>query len=190
MNQTSIHYLERAPDGSPIPPTVASHRSLPVVVHAGWGDRTASADDLPVWTEPDAALIKAEASRGEIRYYHTVRPGERYETTDRPAWADDFATVVQDIRAAAAAAERERPDVQQACASWYAVLADIDRQYARHEAHWAASARGIAKRFRRSRVVLGEQTVPGKVCVRSTRGNLLGYANVWDGEWLGTVEVF
>lgn len=48
----------------------------------------------------------------------------------------------------------------------------------------------IARKFRRAHVDVGEQTVPGKCCVRSARGKLLGYADVWNGSWLGTVEVF
>lgn len=173
-----------------VAPTVVEHEDLPVTVRAGWGDRIGgiNGDELPVWTTPDAAGLEAAAKAdGSVRVYRRAG-GHAYDTDERPEWLPAFERVVLQIRAAAAHAEATRPDVAAVCAGWRAVLARLDAENEAHARQWAADAAAIARKFRRARVLLGEQTVPGKVCVRSTRGNLLGYADCWDGRWRGTVE--
>lgn len=160
---------------------------LPVVIRCGYGDQEATAAETPVWTEPDADGVMMEASRGTVRSYHRVGVCERYEAA-APEWAPAFILAVTIIREAAAQAESTQADVAAVCASYRRILDSIAREHAAHYARWDLDATRIARAFRRKSVQIGEQTVPGKVCVRSSRGNLLGYANCWDGRWLGSVE--
>lgn len=170
---------------------------LPVAVHVSWGDRDESYR-LPVWTDADdngISMCTPEPRRdntgceidgdngGDVRARN-----QGYATDALPPWADAFRAVVARIRAAAAEAEATRPDVAAACEDYREVVRQIDREHARHYAQWSLDVRRIARAFRRARVEVGEQTVPGKCCVRSSRGKLLGYANIWNGAWRGTVE--
>lgn len=170
-----------------VSPLTVEHEPLPVAVHCGWGDRVGGvgAPELPVWTDPDADGVAAQSGRtGEVRV--TCRG---YATDLRPGWVDVFARVVAVLRAAHAADIRDRSDVAEVCGEYAGIIAGIEAEYAAHARRWDADVLHIARKFRRARVVVGEQTVPGKCVVRSTRGNALGYAHVWDGRWLGTVKV-
>jgi predicted ribosome-associated RNA-binding protein Tma20 len=182
-----ICYDGRKVESRRVEPTVVELPDLPVVVHAGWGDRGRSADELPVYTDPDANCIVAEANGRRVRVAKHA-PYGLFDTDQSPAWLPSFIAAVAAIRAAAAAAELDRPEVATVCAGYRAVLRGIDEAHRAHEAQWQQDVVRIARKFRRATVAIGEQTVPGKVCVRSTRGRLLGYADCWDGRWLGTIE--
>ena len=111
-----------------------------------------------------------------------------YESTD-----DVLLAAILDARRQIAAAWladlAARADVAAVVENYRATVLDaLDREYAEHHKRWEADRASIAAIFRRKWVEIGEQTVPGKCCVRSSRGKLLGYADVWDGKWLGTVE--
>lgn len=161
--------------------TVAVSDDRIATINASWGDR-----------------IK----RGETpSTYGTLIDGTRWETYQDGSLrlngysADDDALLaaIRDTRRQVAdawlAAIASRPDVAAVVEHYRATVLDrLDTEYAAHLAQWETDVVAIARKFRRKWVQVGEQTVPGKCCVRSSRGNLLGYANVWDGKWLGTVE--
>lgn len=205
-NTAIIRYLDSVcADGTPhggwtdrrpkvsVPPTlVALTRPLPVEVHVGWGDREVS-PDLPVWTSPDSDGISM--SMGAERAWSSARVeiwrhvgSDRYPHDTIPEWSPAFLSAVTEIREAAAIAERDRPDVQVVCAGYRRILRQIDEEHARHYAQWERDVAAIARRFRRSSVQVGEQTVPGLCVVRSTRGRTLGYAVVQDGRWTGQIK--
>ena len=200
---TQINYLgTTAPDGSahggwqdrrpstPVASTVVQlPEPLPVEgLRVGWGDRERSAAELPIWTTPDADGIELSSGRDGVRAYRRVNAHDRYQVERMPAWAPAFLAACEAVRAAAQQAEETRQEVATVCADYRRTLRQIDEQTARHYARWEQDVAAIARRFRRATVVVGEQTVPGKCIVRSTRGRTLGYAHVWDGRWTGRVE--
>lgn len=150
-----------------------------------WADRIDRGD------EPAAYGLLSDGRRWECGGLTRVSaPGawDVYDCTD-----PDLAAALRAARAAVAAAWRAdveaRPEAAAALEGYRVnVLDALDRQYAAHNARWDRDLQAIARKFRRAHVQVGEQTVPGKCCVRSARGKLLGYADVWDGRWLGTVE--
>lgn len=151
-------------------------------IRTGWGDRDFP-DALPVWASADGVTVEVAAD-GSTRCRHEMSCWGY----PLPAWSAAVVEAAAVIRAAAAGAERTRPDVA-AALGWYRELNhQLDREHEAHRARWAAWRQQIARKFRRAWVSVDEQTVPGKCCVRSSRGKLLGYADVWNGEWLGTVE--
>ena len=137
-----------------------------IEVRVGWGDRVKRGETPPVWVSADGKTIsEAELPEGLL---DTIR------ARVAEAWHADIET---------------REDVASAVEDYRASVLDvISLGYAAHAARWARDCARIAKKFRRARVVVGEQTIPGKCVVRSTRGRTLGYADVWDGVWQGTVE--
>jgi hypothetical protein len=181
-----VRYDMRRVSTRKIDPVIVECAELPVSLHVGWGDRD-DAEQLPVWTDSDASGIEMESNKDGCKAYLRQDAFARYPT-DEPMWADAFRAAVARIRIAAAEAEATRPEVAAACESYRGIVREIAREHEQHYAQWSLDVQRIARKFRRARVQVGEQTVPGKCCVRSSRGKLLGYANVWDGRWLGTVE--
>jgi hypothetical protein len=177
---------DRRPSTPVAPVIVDLHVTLPVAVHVGWGDR-AEPDRLAVWTDADADGLTMEASADETRAWRRHDASTRYPADAEPTWAEAFRAAVAAIRAAARSAEVERADVRTVCDAYRAILRTMDREPAAHRSQWERDVQAIARRFRRARVVVGEQTVPGLCIVRSTRGTPLGYAHVWGGRWQGRV---
>jgi hypothetical protein len=149
-------------------------------IRASWGDRV---------------------KRGETpSTYGTLTDGTTYDTYadgslrlgGRPATDDALLAAIRDTRRQVAeawlAAIATRPDVAAVVEDYRRGLDEMYRTFDAHYAQWATAIQLIAHKFRRKKVYIGEQTVPGKCCVRSARGALLGYAYVQDGQWLGTVE--
>jgi hypothetical protein len=159
--------------------TVAALDDRIATIEASWGDRV---------------------ERGESpRVYGTLTDGAAYQILDGQLRVggydvEDVALLAavldaqRQVSAAWLAAIADRPDVAAVVEQYRVRLDALDRAEAEHRERWARDCIAIARRFRRASVQVGEQTVPGKCCVRSARGTLLGYADVWDGRWLGTVE--
>lgn len=151
-------------------------------VFAGWGDRVRRGATPPVWVDMiDGSRVER---RGESKGLWVCG----YSSTD--AALDDMLAHLEALVAEAWQADiASRADVA-AVVEWYraTVFDALDVQYAEHQRQWERDRAQIARLFRRRRVEVGEQTVPGKCVVRSSRGNTLGYADVWDGKWLGTIE--
>jgi hypothetical protein len=176
METTTIRYLDTKH-------TVAVEVEVPGL-RVGWGDRrsdAAAAEQLPVWTEQYQLRGDTLLERGS--------DGHLYEAEDQshPMRAALLAARAA-VSRAADAAERADPEIAEAVARYASLMRGIDAEYEEHAQRWNLDVCRIAAAFRRKSVEIGEQTVPGKVCVRSRTGRLLGYADVWDGRWLGTVE--
>lgn len=159
----------------------------------GYGDRPdeKQAWRVAVYTET-ASLHDYEAPDGPTLW--TVRNGA-YFIVDPLKWTPaehllrDQLKVASDIATAAVTdACLADPEIAEAVARYEKVCRDIDRKYAIQQAQWTKDVKKIAKAFRRKTVTVGEQSVPGKSVVRSSTGAVLGYANVWNGRWLGSVE--
>lgn len=159
-------------DGTPIRPVA---RVSPTVIdidddlipanlqlNVSWGDRVERGGYPTTWLSRDGLQIRENIPQVVI-------------DAIRAAWLADIET---------------RPDVMTAVEHYRQILDVIDREYRHNEQRWNRDCETIAKKFRRKWVEVGEQTVPGKCCVRSLRGKLLGYADVWDGRWMGTIEKF
>jgi hypothetical protein len=164
-----------------VEPTVVDMSGIDVpdgcVVRAGWGDRVKRGETPPVWV---ARLEMTPWAPEPI-------PSGTVPASKLPVGLLDASR--ERVAAAWLADIASRADVASVVEHYRSsVLDELDRQYADHAARWEADLAAIAKAFRRASVQVGEQTVPGKCCVRSTRGKLLGYADVWDGQWRGTVE--
>jgi hypothetical protein len=146
-------------------------------VQVGWGDRVKRGETPPVWI-----------ARLEMTPYadHPI-PAVLVPEDELP---DGLLAACRERVAAAWLADIEaRPDVASVVEHYRSSVLDaLDRQYETHRRQWDEDVRAIAQKFRRKWVEVGEQTVPGKCVVRSSRGNTLGYADVWDGRWLGTVQ--
>lgn len=163
--------------------------TLPVAVSVGWGDRERDAD-LAVWTSPDADGVSMSMDRGSAGRIHVWRHhgADRYSHDTLPAWSPAFLAAVTAVREAAARAEVDRPEVRTVCESYRRILGQIDAQHEAHRRQWERDVATIARMFRRERVEVGEQTVPGLCVVRSVSGTTLGYAEVWDGRFLGRIR--
>ncbi len=153
-------------------------------VQVSWGDR------VPRGGIPSIYGHLTGGETYEISEQHGLRLDGYFDVEEG---LGELAQSIRALWAALAEAWRQdvatRPDAAAVVEHYRASVLDaLDRQYAEHRRRWEVDAAAIAKRFRRARVVLGEQTVPGLVCVRSTRGNLLGYAECWDGQWLGRIR--
>jgi hypothetical protein len=182
-----LGWQDRRPAFAVAPTVVTLALALPVEVSVGWGDRCASAATLTVFTAADALGVSmTDGEDGE-----QVRCGGagRYSAplAAAPEWASSFRAAVAEIRRAAAAAERDRPEVRTVCEVYRRILMSIDREHASHRAQWERDVERIAAAFRRRFVDVGEQTVPGLCVVRSSRGRTLGYARIRDGAWTGSV---
>lgn len=150
-------------------------------VYAGWGDRVRRGETPPIWGELIDGTRWGAGEDGSLRL------------DDYPATDDALRAAIHDARRQVAeawlAAIADRPDVAAIVEHYRAAVLDrLDAESAALQSRWAVDAVAIAREFRRTRVEIGEQTVPGKCCVRGSRGAMLGYAHVWDGQWLGTVE--
>ncbi|MCK9567511.1 hypothetical protein M0R72_01015 [Candidatus Pacearchaeota archaeon] len=145
----------------------------------GWGDRGASAADLAIWGETANGSVEYSAKHGLCINGYFVKDS----VLELRAMEIHSAIV-----AAAQLAEETRPNVSAVCAQYRSILKSIAEEHERHYAQWKSNLPKIARKFRRKKVLVGEQTVPGKCCVRSVRGNLLGYVDIWNGKWLETVE--
>lgn len=172
----------------------------PIHLNVGWGDRSLP-QELPVWTDPDTDKIRVTINKDGVRAEKAAWSGTADYGTgpfteyrdwypcDLPAYTSDVIASRQAVITAAEAAIENDPAIKQACDAYQAILADIYREHDEHDRLWREEwGPAIARLFRRKSVQVGEQTVPGKHCVRSASGKLLGYANCWDGRWLGTVE--
>ena len=150
-------------------------------IQATWGDRVARGQ------APSTYGTLADGTAWE-----TYRDGGGLRLNGYPATDETLLDAIMHTRAqvetAWLAAIADRPDVAAAVEGYRVLLDRMDARDAAHRARWERDVAAIARKFRRRSVVVGEQTVPGKCCVRSARGKLLGYAHVWDGAWLGTVE--
>jgi hypothetical protein len=182
--QVTVNYLGTNNHTVPSPLNVMLIEHDVPQIHVGWGDRD-SGDGVDVWTVADSQGV-AMSTRGGA--FVAVAGGVRYPAEMRPAWADAFDRAVVEIRSAIQADRISRPEVEATCAAYDKIIADMRAEHAAHYRQWDRDVVAIAKLFRRRKVHVGEQTVPGKCVVRSTRGNTLGYAHVWDGKFLGTVE--
>ena len=189
MPKTTIRFLTRGV--API------EVETPLALDVSWGDRVSRTQEGPNVYGSIAGL--PYGTRGDLRV--EVGPECRWESGPvvvrasidnygAEASPEQHAMALETHRLVVAAWQRalvERPDVTAAVEDYRRTLDSIERQYADLYARWRVDAAAIARAFRRARVEIGEQTVPGKVVVRSSRGKILGYANVWDGVWLGTV---
>lgn len=101
----------------------------------------------------------------------TGTPPEHIVAQIRAAWASDT-----------------RPDAVLARADYARLLGQVRERTARARQKSVEQTKAIAKKFRRAHVVLGDQSTPGTVSARSTRGTLLGYVNMWNGVWDGSVR--
>lgn len=173
----------------------------PIVVETGlalsasWGDRVSRQQDGPgVYGEVDGLMVECvspgpwwEPGPVEVRGFR--RCGHDRYPEELPA---ELAEQVRATRDAVVTAWKQAvetdPVVAEAVEAYRQILDGILEHGRAHEAQWQRDALAIAKAFRRKTICLGEQTVPGKICVRSARGNLLGYADCWDGHWQGTIE--
>jgi hypothetical protein len=179
METTTIRYLD-------------TKRTVDVEVEVsglrvGWGDRrsdAAASEPLPVWTEQHQLRWDVLLERGT--------DGRLYEAADQNhPMREALLRARKTVSRAADVAERADPEIAEAVARYAELMREIDAELAddaEYEKRRRVDAMGIARAFRRASVKIGEQTVPGKACVRSNRGKLLGYADVWDCRWLGTVE--
>lgn len=153
-------------------------------LRVGYGDRRSTADasgPLPVYTADFELTAKLELrQRGADGAHYFVEPGHPMRA--------ELLRVRDLVSAAADEAERTDPEIAEAVGRYAVIIRKIDAAHTAHRLSWEQDAKSIAKLFGRGSVQLGEETVPGKVCVRSSRGTLLGYADCWDGRWLGTVE--
>lgn len=150
-------------------------------IQPSWGDRVARNKTPCVYG------TLTNGTSWELGEDDALRLGGYVETVEPllAAIRDAHRQVADAWRAAIAS----RPDVAAVVEDYRATVLDrLDREYAAHLAQWETDTAAIARKFRRQWVQVGEQTVPGKCCVRGAKGTLLGYANVWDGRWLGTVE--
>ena len=187
MRTVEIAYLGVGSSAAPLPTIVGVdvHPNTPTI-HVGWGDRVTDAP-LVVYTDPDVNGICVEI-KDVTKVWHQLRSGERYETEARPDWIASVERAAVEIRQAAQESEKTREDVRASCEDYRAIVRRFEAETEQHYARWKTSAKQIARKFRRKRVLLGEQTVPGLSCVRSTRNNLLGYAHIWNGVWQGTIQ--
>jgi hypothetical protein len=137
-------------------------------IHVTWGDRVKRREKPCIY----GSLV--DGTRFQTGQLLGRADLEAIQTAVEAAWERDI-TEREDVRAVVEGYRRT-------------VLDALDREYAVHEQQWATWGRQIAQKFRRKTVSIGEQTVPGKCVVRASSGRVLGYADVWDGKWLGTVE--
>jgi hypothetical protein len=172
----------------------------PVRVSTGWGDRDPGGT-IPVFISfsegddwsPETGRKCNWDGRTSVRQLWSVEySGERgYRSSGDVPEELNEATMVEChrlVNEALTAAIENDSEVAAAVESYAEIVRSIKAEHEQHYAQWALDIIAIAKKFRRKFVQLGEQTVPGKVMVRSSRGRTLGYADCWDGRWLGTVE--
>jgi len=183
--QTQIRYLDVA---------VVIEAETPLPLRAGWGDRVSRQEDGPcvygdIQDEAGALYVEA-GQRGEW--------WERQPVTLRATRGGYETTISEELRAAVLAthaavvdawqrALEAHPEIAAAVEAFRGIEDRILRDHDAHQARWARDVRVIARRFRRAWVEVGEQTVPGRCCVRGRRGALLGYAMIQDGVWTGEV---
>ena len=155
-------------------------------INVSYADRRRDPAELAIWTDDDSDGVSAECSAdGTVRA--RLRALDSFTTS--PAWAEALPgireAVIEGMREAIAA----RPHWQEAIARYSAVLDEIDTEMREHDRQWERDIAAIAEAFGvdATEIEVGEQTVPGKARVRVS-GEPIGYANVWDGRWLGTIE--
>lgn len=179
MATSTIRYLDT-------PETIVVE--TPIQVSIGWGDRAAGTqgDMLPVWATIDDIQVTVDGT-GAAKAARKVNSD--WYSCKLPHCAGDVIAAHRAVNDAAATAERDNPAIAAACAGFRAIVARILQEHDENLRMWRdVWTPALARKFRRQSVEIGEQTVPGKRCVRSARGKLLGYAECWDGRWLGTIE--
>lgn len=171
----------------------------PLALDVSWGDRVSRTQDGPtvfgsVSGAPDGTAGDLRVEVGQRGHWW-----ERQEVTVRGTIDGYDAPLTEEQRAAALAtyhavasawraALASDPEIAETVEAYRRIEDGIDAAWIRCREQWERDAQQIAQLFRRVSVEIGEQTVPGKCCVRSRRGKLLGYAHVWDGRWMGTIE--
>ena len=179
------------------PETITVVAPLPLTV--SWGDRVSRTDEGPHvygslvgadYGTPDDLRVEAGQlgdwwARNPVMV-RASRDGYGAELTVEQR--EEVLATYEAVRTAWQQGVRENPAIAEAVEGCRKIQDSILADHEAHDARWERDVQTIAQMFRRRSVVLGEQTVPGRVCVRSTRGTLLGYADVWDGAWKGTVE--
>jgi hypothetical protein len=125
MRVVNIRYLT---DGVAPCPVVLDLPADAPAIHTGWGDRVHTTkmlggrQPLPVWVDPDRNGIECDLRADGPRLYSR---GCIYDGPT-PAWLPAVLDAIVAIRAAADAAERERPDVAAAVESYAALMREID----------------------------------------------------------------
>jgi hypothetical protein len=176
----------------------------PLALFVSWGDRVSRSQSGPSVYGPlersqhgtPSALCCEAGELGDwwsrpevqVRGYRHATDGHSYtaELTD-----EQRAAALATYHAVAAAwrqAVATDPEIAAAVEAHRQIQDSILADHAAYNERWEIDLAHIAQKFGRNSVSVGEQTVPGKCCVRSARGKLLGYAHVRDGRWLGTVE--
>ena len=167
----------------------------PISLSVSWGDRVSRQKTAPsvFGSIGDGVEVTVGelghwwvASPVTVRGYVRISSGGSADLTERQH-ADALATYTA-VATAWREALRTDPEIAAAVEQYRKILDRIERDHDEHYRQWTKDVGSIAAKFRRRRVSVDEQTVPGKCCVRSTRGNLLGYALIQDGRWTGRVE--
>lgn len=185
MTTISISYLGCGPVAAPPPTTVQLEHKLPVAVHAGYGDRSEPDGRIPIYTSEDGDGVYVLLDDSGLRAAQRDRTGQC--AVPVPDWAAALPEIRELVIAALLGDSASRPEVAAARAAYAAIVERDRREDLAQRREWAQDVARIATAFGRP-VVVGEQTVPGRCVVRSPDGDLLGYADVRDGRWTGTIQ--
>lgn len=190
MNNTSIRFLDT---------NKKVEVETPVSLSISWGDRVSRYQNGPIVY---GSLAGASYGTADDLYVSAGQRGHWWEKNKVSVYAkvNGYAADITDAQRAAVVATYEAvaaawraavesdPEIAGVVEAYRVRQDQISSSHVESSQQWDIDVPHIAKLFRRRSVSVEKQTVPGRCCVRSCRGRLLGYAHVRDGQWIGTVE--